>query len=202
MPPDSFSYEQEGLRKSTHLLALVIPTVYLVLPRPWAIAVMIAANLLIISFEVVRLRRCRIWNLLAPVFGPMVRPKEKRGNFTGALYILLSALFCIIFFNKYIAATAITFIIVGDVGSAMVGRRWGKHKLLGSKTLEGSLAFLVIALLVTTAIPYVPWSVGVIGAVVATVAEALSIHRDDNLTVPLTAGLTMHLLVRLFPTLP
>ena len=202
MPPDSFSYEQEGSRKSTHLLALLIPAIYLIFPREWAIGLMIAANILIISFEIVRLRQCRVWRFLAPVFGPMVRPKEQNGNFTGALYILLSSLLCIVLFNKFIATTAITFIIVGDVGSAMVGRRWGKHRLLGTKTLEGSLAFLAISLGVTAAFPNVPWSVGIIGAVVATVAEALSIHRDDNLTVPLTAGLVMYLLVRFFPALP
>ncbi|MFH2056269.1 MAG: diacylglycerol/polyprenol kinase family protein [bacterium] len=190
------------MRKSTHLLALVIPAIYLVLPREWAIAVMVAASVLIVSFEVIRLRRWAPWKFLSPVFGQMIRPQEQNGNFTGALYILLSGVLCIILFNKFIAATAITFIIVGDVASAMVGRRWGKHKLRGSKSLEGSLAFLAVALLVTAAIPNVPWAVGIAGAVVATIAEGLSIYRDDNLTVPLAAGLTMYLLVRLFPTLP
>jgi len=202
VPPEHFSYEQEGLRKSTHLLALLIPAIYLIFPRAWAIGLMIAANVMIISFEVVRLRRCRIWGALSRIFGKMIRPQEQNGNFTGALYILLAGVLCIVFFNKYIAATAITFIIVGDVASAMVGRKWGKNKLLGSKTLEGSLAFLVVALVIAAAIPHVPWSVGFIGALVATVAEGLSIHRDDNLTVPLAAGLTMYLLVRLLPTLP
>jgi dolichol kinase len=44
--------------------------------------------------------------------------------------------------------------------------------------------------------------VGIIGALVATVAEGLTIHRDDNLTVPLSAGLVMQLMVRFLPDLP
>ena len=202
MCPEAFTYEQEGLRKSTHFLALVIPAIYLILPHGWAVGLMIAANIFIIGFEIIRLRRWSPWRFLSIIFGQMIRPKEQNGNFTGAVYILLAGLFCILFFDKYVAATAMTFIIIGDVGSAMVGRRWGKHRLLGSKTLEGSLAFLVIALAATAAIPHVPWTVGILGALVATVAEALSIYRDDNLTVPLSAGLTMHLLIKLFPTWP
>ncbi|MCK4857023.1 MAG: hypothetical protein KAT58_03550 [candidate division Zixibacteria bacterium] len=202
MSPEEITYRQEGLRKTTHFLALAIPAIYLLLPRDWAIAIMVVANVLVISFEVIRLRRLAPWLFLARVFGSMIRPQEQGNNFTGAFYILLSGLFCILFFDDYVAAMAITFIILGDVASAMVGRRWGRHKIVGQKTLEGSIAFLVVALLVTLAIPNVPWSVGIIGAVTATVVEALSIHRDDNLTVPLVAGLVMHLLIILLPQLP
>jgi dolichol kinase len=196
------TYRQEGLRKSTHFLALVIPAIYLLLPNGWAIAVMIAINVFIVAFEVVRLRRLAPWSFLSRIFGEMIRPCEQDCNFTGALYILLSGLLCILFFEKHIAAAAITFIIVGDVAAAMVGRRWGRHRLRGSKTLEGSLGFLVVALLVAHLIPTIPWTVGTIGAVVATVVEGATIHRDDNLTVPLTAGLIMELLVRIFPQWP
>jgi dolichol kinase len=201
-PPDELTYRQEGLRKSTHLLALLIPAIYLLLPNGWAIAVMVAINIFIVIFEIVRLRQLPPWKFLSRIFGEMIRPCEQDGNFTGAFYILLSGLFCIVFFEKHIAAAAITFIIVGDVAAAMVGRRWGRHRMRGSKTLEGSLGFLVVALLVAHLIPTIPWTVGTVGALVATVVEGMTIRRDDNLTVPLSAGLLMELMVRLFPQLP
>ena len=62
--------------------------------------------------------------------------------------------------------------------------------------------FLVVALLIILLVPKVPYTVGIIGAIVATIVEAVSIHRDDNLTVPLISGLVMHLLVLMFPLLP
>jgi acyl phosphate:glycerol-3-phosphate acyltransferase len=137
----------------------------------------------------------------------MIRPKEENGNFTGAFYIILGGLATIIFFPRYIAFTAITFEILGDVASAMIGRRYGKHFIRRPKTIEGALGFLVVALLVALLVillvpKEVPFTVGIIGAIVATIVEAVSIHRDDNLTVPLISGLVMHLLVIAFPMLP
>jgi dolichol kinase len=200
--PENLTYRQEGLRKSTHFLALLIPVIYLMFPNGWAVMTMAVIVAFIIAFEIVRLRRLAPWKLLSCIFGAMIRPQEENGNFTGAFYILVSGLLCIIFFEKHIAAAAITFIILGDVAAAMVGRRWGKHKIRATKSWEGSGAFLLVALAVAYLMPNIPWTVSTVGAIVATVVEGISIYRDDNLTVPLTAGLVMHLLIKLFPGLP
>lgn len=197
-----FSYKQEALRKATHSVALLIPACYLIFPRNWAIGIMAATMLVVCCFEVIRLRRLKPWEYLKWAVGDMIRPKEQNGNFTGAFYIVLGGLATIIFFPRYIAATAITFEILGDVGSAMIGRRYGKHFVRRPKTIEGALAFLVIAVLIVVLVPKVPYTVGIIGAVVAAFVESVSIHRDDNLTVPLISGLVMHLLVKTFPMLP
>jgi dolichol kinase len=200
--PEGFSYRQETLRKATHFFALLIPACYLIFPKAWAIGLMSVATVAILAFEVIRLRKLAPWKYLGKVFGGMVRPKEESGNFTGALYIITGGLATIILFPRYVAATAITFEILGDVASALIGRRWGKHYFRKPKTIEGACGFLVVALLIVIIAPKVPYTVGIIGAIVATVVEAISIHRDDNLTVPLSAGLAMHLLMVLFPQLP
>jgi len=44
--------------------------------------------------------------------------------------------------------------------------------------------------------PQLPLIVGIIGAVVATVTEALSLHLDDNASVPLVSGVVMELLMK------
>jgi dolichol kinase len=199
---NDISYRQEAMRKATHFGALLIPLCYIVLPKPWAIGFMSLAMVVTIAFEIVRLRKLRPWQYFKWVVGGMIRPKEKNGNFTGAFYIILGGLATIIFFPRYIAFTAITFEILGDVASAMIGRRYGKHFIRRPKTIEGALGFLVVALLIILLVPKVPYTVGIIGAIVATIVESVSIHRDDNLTVPLISGLVMHLLVIMFPMLP
>jgi dolichol kinase len=196
------SYRQEAMRKATHFVALLIPFCYLVFPKPWAVGFMSLAMVVTIAFEIVRLRKLRPWQYLKWVVGGMIRPKEENGNFTGAFYIILGGLATIIFFPRYIAFTAITFEILGDVASAMIGRRYGKHFIRRPKTIEGALGFLVVALLIIVLVPKVPYTVGIIGAIVATIVEAVSIYRDDNLTVPLISGLVMHLLMIMFPMLP
>jgi dolichol kinase len=186
------------MRKATHFVALLIPFSYIILPKPWAISLMSLAMVVISAFEIVRLRNLKPWQYLKWAVGGMIRPKEENGNFTGAFYIILGGLATIIFFPRYIAFTAITFEILGDVASAMIGRRYGKHFIRRPKTYEGALGFLAVALLIILLVPRVPYIVGIIGAVVATIVEAVSIYRDDNLTVPLISGLVMHLLVVTF----
>jgi dolichol kinase len=50
--------------------------------------------------------------------------------------------------------------------------------------------------------PHVPYTVGIIGAVVASIVESTTLYRDDNLTVPHSSGLVMYLLLEFFPNLP
>lgn len=199
---DNITYGQEALRKATHFVALLIPAIYIVFPQNVAVAIMAAAFVSIAIFEFSRFRNLLLWRVLRPVVGPMIRPKEQNGNFTGAFYILLSGLVAIICFPRYVAATAITFEILGDVASALIGRRYGRRKIRGYKTVEGTAGFLVVAILIIIVVPEIPYSVGIIGAITASIVEAISIHRDDNLTVPLSSGLVMYLLMTLFPTLP
>ncbi len=198
----NITYGQEALRKATHFVALLIPTIYLVFSREVAAVLLGSAFLIVAAFEVFRLRRLPPWDWVKPVVGGMIRPKEEKGNFTGAFYILFTATICILFFDRYVAATAITFEIVGDVASALIGRRYGKHFIRQSKTYEGAAAFLVVAILTIVVMPHVPYTVGIVGAVVATLVESISIYRDDNLTVPLSSGLVMFLMMQTFPNLP
>ena len=86
-----------------------------------------------------------------------------------------------------------SFIIVGDTAAALIGRRFGRHKI-GNKSIEGSLSFLVVSAIVVLLIPDLNLIVGLTGAVAATITEAVTFRMDDNATVPLVCGLVMHLL--------
>jgi len=188
-------YRQELYRKLTHMGALVIPGgyYYLGLTRGEALAIMIPVTVLMILIDIARLRQWRLWAVLKPLISPIVRAHELKGDFTGAFYILLTATICIAVFPKPIAVLALAFIIVGDSAAALIGRKFGKHKFR-NKSLEGSLAFFVSAVLVALIAPEMSFVVGLIGAAVATVTEAVSFKVDDNTSVPLVSGLIMYLL--------
>jgi len=108
----------------------------------------------------------------------MIRVHEAGGDFTGATYILFSSACTIALFDKPIAIAALAFIIVGDTLAALVGRLYGRHRF-GRKSIEGSLGCLAGTLLVAFLTPQLQLEVAVPGAVVATVAEALSTHSPD-----------------------
>jgi len=186
---------QEVYRKLTHLGALVIPCgyYYLGLSRATALTIMIPVTVAMIFIDIARLRGWKLWDILKPVISPIVRVHEMKGDFTGAFYILISSTLVIALFPKPVAVASIAFIIVGDTAAALIGRKFGRHKFR-TKSLEGSLAFLISAVLVAWLAPQLPFKIGLIGAVIATVTEAVSFKIDDNTSVPLISGLLMYLL--------
>jgi dolichol kinase len=194
-PPNTnqIPFSQEILRKATHIGALVIPVGYWILgpSRLEMLGVMVPITIIFILFDIGRLRGWLIWEkIAAPLFDGMIRNHE-RADFTGATYILLTTCATVAMFPKPIAVAALTFIIVGDTLAALVGRRWGRHKWFGQKSIEGSLACLAGLIVVAHITPGLPLAVGLIGAAVATLVEAMPLHIDDNVTVPILSGIVM-----------
>jgi len=189
----------ELLRKLTHLCAIVIPGGYyfLGMTRGEFLAIMIPIAVIMIIIDISRLRDWKLWYLVRKLISPMVRASETSGDFTGATYILTTACLTVALFSKPVAVAALAFIVVGDPASALIGRRYGKHRFR-TKSLEGSTAFLIPALMVGVFSPELPLAVGLLGAVVATVTEAVSFTVDDNTTVPLISGLFMTLMLKIF----
>lgn len=190
------SYFNESLRKATHLFALVIPIGYFLTDRTVSLSILIPIMFLLILLDTARLRGWSLWRLAKPIWGRMIRPNES-SRYTGASYIMFATVITVIMFPKLIAICALSFIIVGDTASALIGRKWGKHKFR-NKSYEGSFAFLLSSLIPAAIIPEIPLWVGVTGAIIATVTEAMSGRIDDNLSVPLVSGLSMHLLLKTF----
>lgn len=194
------TFGQELWRKGTHMFALVIPGGYyfLQLDKVGMLTFMVPITLAFILGDISRLRGWAIWrNGLEAVFGGMIRPHEKNGDFSGAAYILTTVCITVALFDKPIAIAAIAFIIVGDTLAALIGRKFGRHRFFGGKSLEGSTACLVGTLIVAAIIPGLDRPVAVIGAVVAAVVEALPFGIDDNVTVPILSGLAMTLAGRI-----
>ncbi|MBI5512517.1 MAG: hypothetical protein HY909_02040 [Deltaproteobacteria bacterium] len=95
-------------------------------------------------------------------------------------------------------AVGIAVLALGDPAAGLVGRRFGRTKLYGNKSLEGSLTFLVVGVLAALgalALGGLAPSLGTIGlfalagALPATLAELYTSRWDDNFTIPVTAGL-------------
>ena len=86
----------------------------------------------------------------------------------------------------------------GDGMAAIIGQRFGKHKYqVGqiTKSWEGSLAMMIVALIVTSVIllsvggnSWQIWLISAAVAVAATISEAFSKLGLDNLTVPLVSA--------------
>lgn len=195
--PEQISYASESWRKATHTGALIIPGAYYYFDwsRAQMLWIMVPIALGMVIIDICRLRDNWFWRKIASkVIGSMVRPHEKAGDFMGASYILLTVCLVVALFDKNIAIAGLAFTMVGDTFAALIGRKFGKHKFMANKSIEGSLGcFLGTSIVALVMHPYLPWQLGVSGAIVGALAETFSFGIDDNVTVPLASGLVMTL---------
>lgn len=185
----------ETLRKSIHFSSLVIPFSYMYVfrfHRRLAFVYILVAFMLSLVIEFYRLWMKSFAHTFYHFFGMILRRHELR-DFTGATYMLFSAMFCVAFYEPLIAFCAMAYLSIGDTFAALVGMTWGKRKFRNSnKSLEGSLACFVSTFIFgLLAIPN-PW-LALIGALSATGAELLKIPVDDNIKIPIISGLALTL---------
>ncbi len=88
---------------------------------------------------------------------------------------------------QLIIAAAIISLSIGDTFAAVFGRMFGKTRLFGSRTLEGSLAFFVSVFSVVLVL--FDFSFAVVCAVAGSLTELLV--EEDNLLIPLFISLLL-----------
>jgi len=131
--------------------------------------------------------------LIQPVLGPFIRPSEAT-KFTGVLAFNGGFFLAFLLFSKHVALASVIPLIVGDRAAVLVGKGFGRIRI-GSKTLEGSLACLLVTILAYLFLrkmwpSLLPFGtiILIVAAVVGTLAEMLPRPFNDNLTIPLTVG--------------
>jgi dolichol kinase len=188
----------EAIRKSIHLGSLVIPFGYrylLAYNRLLMFLCLVVVLVVFLGVEMIRIEQSTIRKAFHRVFGNLLRQHE-RNDFTGATFVVLSSMLCVVFLNPLIAFLAISYLSIGDTFAAMVGMAVGKRKFVNqSKSLEGSLACFVSILIFSIFFSgdLSPW-VYVIGCLSATLAELWVLPVDDNIKIPITSGIVMSLI--------
>jgi dolichol kinase len=201
----SQTYGAEVIRKGIHLFSLSIPIVYYFLSKETALAILIPLTVFFIANDLARLYVKPFGRFYERLFGSILRSHERndRGRrLTGASYVLISAALCVWLFPKVIFLTAFAILIVSDSAAALVGRRLGRRPFL-AKSLEGTTAFFVSALIVVGLAPKVTYGlaeylIGAVAALLGAVVEAAPQAVDDNLAIPLAIGTFLWLLYAVF----
>ncbi|NMC61131.1 MAG: hypothetical protein GYA51_17380 [Candidatus Methanofastidiosa archaeon] len=178
--------DPELKRKIFHEIGLLIPMSYMFVEKKDAIFGISVVVLVFVFMEFLRLRY-NVWNEFIPkVVGKSVREYEKV-DLSAATYFIISSFFTILLFNKYIAIAAITYSSIGDLFSAILGKKYGKIKYMGGKkSVEGSLACFISCFFVGLLL-FNPFN-AIIGALAATFAEGFLIRINDNLSIPIISG--------------
>lgn len=187
------AFKKELFRKAIHLSSLWIPAAIYFMPKIVLIPILL---IILVGNVILEYGNFKKYPWARKSFGVLffrtLRNKEtsrEHFQFTGAIYVLASALLCLCFFGKEVAAIALTVMLISDSAAALVGRSIGKVKIYKNKTLEGTLAFFLTAVIINLLFfPIYPFGWGsVIACLVATLAEVYEdkIEIDDNLSVPI-----------------
>lgn len=184
-------------RRLFHIVAAsFFPLLALFVERNLLLALLLASTTLFVICDIARLYWTSLGMLFHRLFGPLLR--EREGNrITGASYMLLGTLAVFTLFPRDVAILAVLFIALGDPVAAIVGIRSPGPRVFGKSPL-GTAAMIATCLSMAGVLHWagaisLGWPVAV-GAVVAGLTELLPLPLDDNLWVPLAAGMAMVLL--------
>jgi dolichol kinase len=160
------------------------------MPSAWLIPLASAFFGLAVFLETSRRFSAR-WNeVLMKLFGPVAHPYEHYRVNSASWYV--GALFILAWMQRpMVAAIGVGVLGLADPAASIVGRRFGRHKLVHGRTLEGTITFALVGALVSAAVllgfgvaPLTTILVAVASGVAGALAELFSRRIDDNFSVP------------------
>ena len=185
-------------RRAFHLLnGVSVATAYAILfTHAQIVHVFGTIACLVYVFDRVRIAYPEVIARHAPSVNQLLVRAEEQVRESAMTPYAIAVLLTILTVPKPAALIAIYALAIADPAAAVVGIRWGRHKLGPERSLEGSLAFFAatfaIALFVLgAATDATGVAVGVMAFLIALAAaacELLPLRIDDNMTIPLFVG--------------
>jgi glycerol-3-phosphate acyltransferase PlsY len=112
--------------------------------------------------------------------------KKEIKRFSSMTSFIVAVFIIFLVFPGTIPFLGLSYITIGDMFSKIIGIKFGRHRLLRDRTLEGSLGFLAGSFMagwvIHTLLP-VPLYATLAGPLFATAVELFSMDLDDNFTV-------------------
>ncbi len=178
-------------RKAFHMLSLVYWGAFVLFGWPRIVPLMAGWLVVVLIIETVRLRVPSIERMLVGLFDGMIRDTERR-HCSGIFHTTAGSLTAMIVAqgDPVIVGAAVGSLAFGDAAAALVGKAFGRTKILGSlKSVEGSLACFAACFAIAIAVGVRP------GAALASAAAASAVELlpttgffNDNLWMPIAAA--------------
>ena len=183
----------ELIRKLIHLSGVFVPVSFFYIPYGTIKILLGAGFLLFLTVDVLRLKVGWVRRIFMSIFGRYMRDYENNG-ITGATTLAGSAFFVALVFPKEIAALVLFYTILSDGVASIVGQALGRRRIRDKKTLEGSLSFLAVSIIIAILYRGIPFWWRVSSALVATSIELLITKIDDNITIPVGTAIFLQIL--------
>ncbi len=155
-------------------------------------------SILLFILEIIRLRSSYFNSIAVKIFSPFIRGEEY-ATISGMPYYVLGVSISLLLFPKNLAIISCLFLFLADPIGSFFGILYGSKKIIGGKTLEGSIANYITCFVVTIIFgiingvydsTYLYFSA--IAGLVGAISEIIPFPIDDNLTIPVlsASGLT------------
>ncbi|MBS1494659.1 MAG: hypothetical protein JST55_14185 [Bacteroidetes bacterium] len=183
--------KNEFLRKSIHIGYSAVPIFYLFTTKEVIVTITIILSVYMIALDLLRIKWIWLRDLYLKVLGKILRNHEtdnSKSLFTGGTYIVLSSLFCFLFFEKHVAISGMLITTFGDTAAALYGKYFGRIKVF-DKTLEGSIVFFITGLIILffmgmlSGLFLIP---ALIALAITVTLELMPIPIDDNILIPVS----------------
>jgi len=204
----SWNFKKELKRKAIHLLSISFIVVYLFFAQMFdeKIALLALSAALIIGIELEYFRiELRLKIPIIHKYFWRFRRKKEAHTMGAEIFFLLGAIVCFAVFDYQIAIAAILMTTFGDLASAIVGSKFGKHWMPWPKdrAWEGVIAELFVnlalGLVLFSLLPILNKEIIItVMAITATIVETAVHKLDDNLLIPVFAGFAGQVTFMLF----
>lgn len=195
-------------RNVLHLASATSALLALELAPSWGTAIGIAAAVAACGWtmEITRKLSPRVNDWCMALFGRTAHPHEAH-RVNSATWYATAVLLIALARAEVPAAIALIVLGVGDPLAAIIGRRFGRIRLVHGRSLEGSLAFVMSGALAAFGFVLLlhpetglaaTVAASFAGAVLGALAELGSRRIDDNFSVPLAAFAAAYLALGLF----
>jgi diacylglycerol kinase (CTP) len=187
----------------TGIMGMVMIYNYFGTERSWWIIVGLAA--FFFPLDWLRQSRPKLNQATMKLFGPVMRQHEQQA-FSGLSYLLLGGIILLAFFERHVITLSLLFLAIADPLASYVGIRYGRDRILGHKTLQGTLAAFFACSAIAGGYYYLNGImterlliVAPISGVIGAATELIPIGKlDDNLTCPVLSALGLSALFYLY----
>lgn len=184
-------------RSIFHVISALVCLVLIVVLESWQLplaALVFASSAWIM--ETLRHFSPRTNDRMMAFFRPIAHEQERDRINSGTWYMTALVLLSLTF-SPLLCVIGVAVLGFADPLAALVGRRWGRVRLVANRSLEGTLAFVItgtlaaraaMVLMSPEASPARLWLLALAAALAGALAELYSRRVDDNFSIPLVSA--------------
>ncbi len=175
-------------RKLTHLVGLFFIIIYLFFYKLYNHKIaLLSLTIILLVLIILEFYRVQLKKKIPIPFIHSLRRESEINKIGSEVYYTLGAILVFSVFDLKIALTALSFAIFGDIASALIGIKFGKHWINSDKSWEGVIAEFIIDFIISILIINNLF-IAIAMSITATLVETFFRHVDDNLTIPVFSG--------------